>query len=319
MQHYNDEEDFLLSPKPKKSKLRKIIILIIILGALGFGCYYVYRNQEKFNLNIKLPWTKKEVKEEKEEKDEIVSEANSIIDGLEVPQMDEKKIDTKDGIIILKPIGIDSKGYALTVEFQSSSATLYIEKILIDGLNTTETLELKSEANETVSGVIHINKTELEPFDIHGFSELTIFYRINTSEKKGNIAREKIKVYNNFNYDNSIKGLIQIHELDKFTLSYYKKEEDNDSIYLYFDATNKDYNTKKTVKLKKLLINDELYENVDYEEEIYLSTERVFYISIPKKDIKSINNFTIQFFIIGKDKEEQVKEYYITNEYNKKF
>lgn len=321
MQNYN-EEDFLLIKKPKKSRLGKSIIIIIILGALGFGGYYLYKNHEKLNLNIKLPWTKKEEKTEKEEKtdnDEVITEVNSVIDGLEVPQMDERKINTQNGPIIIKPIGIDSKGYALNIEFQSPSATLYIEKILIDGLNTSETLELKSEENELVSGVIHINKTELEPLNIHGFSELTIFYRVNTPDKKGNISREVIKVYNNFYYDNKIKGLIQIYEIDNFTLNYYKKEEDNDSIYLYFDAINKNYNEKKVVKLKKILINDELYNNSSLEEEIYLNTEKIFYITIPKKDIKNINNFTIQFFVIGKDKKEQVKEYFITNEYNKKF
>lgn len=318
MQNYNNEEDFLVVQKPKKGRV-KIIIILMILGALGFGGYYLYKNQEKFNLNIKLPWFKKEVKEAEEEKDEVITDANTIVDGYEVPNMDEKKINNKNGIITIKSIGIDSKGYVLNVDFQSSSATLIIEKLLIDGLNTSETLELKSEAEETASGVIRINKTELEPLDIHGFSEITIFYRVNTPDQEGNVSYERIKLYNKFNYDNSIKGLIQIYELENFTLSYYKKEEDKDYVYLYFDARNKDYNTKKNIKLKKILINDNIYDNVDCEEEIYSISEKVFYITIPKKDIKNIDNFTIQFFVIGKDKENQVKEYYITNDYTKKF
>ncbi len=145
---------------------------------------------------------------------------------------------------------------------------------------------------------------------------------ISTVDLKKNEAYSGIytpPIVNNITYDNDVDGLIEIYNEKDNQLSYYKTETDKDNTYLYFYFNNKSRMLKEVI-VKKLLINGELFPMEDFKKEIYYNARDIFYLTIPKKKVRNIDNFTVSFFITNvNEKAYHNSTVYQTNEYNKIF
>jgi len=88
------------------------------------------------------------------------------------------------------------------------------------------------------------------------------------------------------------------------------------------DFLNENRDEIKNIKVKKLLINDELYDYSELNEVLYAGAEKIFYIVIPKNKVKEVKSFNISFFIINNAKEQDDKVFpaiYSTLEYSLEF
>ncbi|HIS18714.1 MAG TPA: hypothetical protein IAC02_08930, partial [Candidatus Coprovivens excrementavium] len=102
----------------------------------------------------------------------------------------------------------------------------------------------------------------------------------------------------------------------EFTLNYYETITDQDNTYIYFDIKNDTYNSNKQVRIKKLIINGELYDYQDLDFKLYRGAENIFSIVIPKSKIKEVESFTVSFFITSY-LDDEVLGIYMTNDYTK--
>ncbi len=302
------------------------LVIIISIAGFGFGGYYLYKNREKFDWNIKLPWQKDTDEQgnsnQNTNKGLFGNKKNNKVNQLVVPSMSDQKFSVNDCDVKLYDIKGDDKGYTFSVDLKSNytSATLTIEKVLIDGFDTSAKLTITdfsdSEGTPT-SGTVRVDKSELDALGIYAFKNLTIYVKVDTSEKKGTPTRLNFQVYNNIEYKNDLEGLIEIYHSNNILINYYKIETDKDNTYIYFNIFNEDRSNPKKVRIKKLLVNDELYDYSEIEEDLYSGTNKVFYLTIPKKKVKDVENITIAFFVIDKNYEGETTGIHMTSDYRK--
>lgn len=216
--------------------------------------------------------------------------------------------------ISLTDLTADKNGYILHIKATNTSNTkTYLfecNKIAIDGYETSATfkLMLSPYANETIT--TRITLEELNNLEIIDFNKLTFFLNISQNGEVETTTRE-VRMSQHITIDNTKKGLLKVDEKNKVVISYYKKIEDETDTYLYFEIEN---NSKKNqvIQIKKLVLNNKLYNIEDFKETTHFETKKIFYIKIPKKEIESITKLRISFFLF--DPLENGKATYITNE-----
>ena len=116
---------------------------------------------------------------------------------------------------------------------------------------------------------------------------------------------------------NGNKGLIKVDEKGSTLIEYSKTVKADNATYIYFEAQNSDLTANREIIIKRLMINNRLYEMPEFTETIYRGSRKSFYIKIPKEKIKNVNELLISFFILKKDDDGINKEIYITNEYSR--
>lgn len=300
-----------------------LLILIVIVG-FGYGGYYLYQHRKEIDWEFKWPWQKEELTEEEKANNVLINQNQPKRNNnkLVVPNMSEQSIMTNDTEIKVYDLKADDKGYTFNIDFKAiiSTATLNIEKVLIDGFDTSAKLTITDTLDGSpTTGTIRVNKSELDALGIYAFNRFTLYIKADTLDKEGSLIRKDIQVYNTLDYKNELTGLIETYHKNNAQIFFYKMADDKDNTYIYFDFINEDRNNSKRIKVKKLLINDELYEYKELNENIYCGANKVFYLTIPKKDIKEINNITVSFFILGLDRSGATTGIYITPEYSKVF
>lgn len=306
------------------SNIATIIMLIIILSGVAIGIYYL----QKYNILNLVPSTS--ISEKEKEKDKNSGNKPGK-DSLIVPEPLNSKI-SQDGLkFVITKVKADQKGYLLTGEAtcvydRLSWSKLYVDGVLIDGYYTKAQFEvqdnydpnLDEELQEPTEIEFRITKTELDNYNIKGFSTITFFYSTETPEKKETrIKAETFNFTSNFTTDNTRKGLIHIDEKGDTKVRYYKTVKDNDYTYIYFDFKNSDYQANKEIVIKTMYINDKLYNMPSFKEVIYRGSERDVYIKIPRKKINNVKNIRISFYIIERAPDNSISKLYITNEYSK--
>lgn len=322
--HYNNgNKNIVRMEKKATNHLGLIIVLIIALVGGGFGAYYLYEHRNEFIWDIPLPGQNDDNNGGKN------SSSGSNKNGeLIVPRL--KTTTIADGHSSLEIINItaSSKGYEISLKAtvkKDASIIYQSEHILIDGYNTTAEFNI-SDSRDTggtgqvgTEGTFRIDKTELDALGIKSFKNLVIYYTYQTPTETSKVLRKRIDAYNDFNFDNSRQGLVEIDRKNDTIISYYQTIEDKEYTYIYFDFKNEDHLTSERVMIKKLLINGDLYDYPDFNEEIYKGSETILYLKIPKKIIKEVNNFTVSFILIEEYKEENLQSVYVTTEYYKEF
>lgn len=306
-----------------------LVILLIAIAIFGVGGYLLYKNRDKFDWT--LPW------EKEEEQYEVLGDktgTNSTIEKnpnsnvkLIAPTLSSEIFNRNNTNLSFRDLKADDKGYTFTVDFVTfeGTVTLNIEKILIDGHDTSATLTISDTKDvggkreqQATSATIQILKTELDALNIICFKKMTVFYRL-TGDQDGKILnRADVNAFSGMDFNNITKGLIEMSTGNNISVRYYRTLTDKDYTYIYFDFLSQERIKSKTIKIKKLLINDELYEYKDLNESIYASAEKIFYIAIPRKDIKDVKKFTISFFILEQDG-DSINAAYITPDYTKEF
>lgn len=324
------DEDMIHFEKRAANKKAIFLVLFLFVIIIGVGGFFIYKYRDKFDWNLTLPW-------EKEEEYEIlgnnngpntIPKNNNSNNKLIVPTIGLETYQKDNTLIKLYDLAADDKGYTLKIDFTSfrGAATINIEKILVDGFDTSSTLTLTDTEDigtrEATTATIRILKTELDALDIICFKRLTLYYRIDSLESEKKLNRTDVTLYSGVEFNNSIEGLIQMSDNGGTLARYYRTLTDKDYIYIYFDFLNNNHNVSKNIKIKKLLINDELYE-YKLNELIYAGSEKIFYLSIPRNEVKDLKSFNISFFImdISPDSNDNnsITTVYTTPEYIKTF
>jgi len=330
--NFEDEE-----PKPK-NPLKKIILKItlyiigiLLILALSIGAYEFVTNKDKFlsyfNLstdeNGKIVFNTRK-NNESEETNNTILVPNSI-------SPTSSKID--DEILTYENFSSDDKGLTFDIQVKNNSQTtdytINCEKILVDGFDTTSSFEVFSPADIEKKITVTINKSELDALGIYCINTLTFYYTINsneyTTDKSSDIIRSfTIKLYNDYTIDNSITGGISLGTYNNVEIRYLRMEEDAEYTYVYFDVKNSDSSFNKTLKVKKILVNDEIFKykelnstDTNWSEDIYRNAEKIIYLEISKEKVPDVTSITVSFFVIS-SQDSYPDSVYVTNEFTTK-
>lgn len=302
------------------------LLFIAVIGGFGYGGYYLYQHRKEIDWNIKVPWKNNSSSEEESEgkKGTLGGGSSSNRNGkLIAPNsMTPTTIDINESKVVVHDINADNKGFTFEIDLIASKeqADLTIEKVLIDGFDTSAKLtitDLPDREGTPTSATLRVNKSELDALGIYAFNNFTLYLVVDLPSKSGAITRKDIRVYHNLEYKNGLEGLNEIYKKNLSTINFYKVTTDKDNTYIYFDFVNENRNVSKRVRIKKLLINGELYDYTSLDEFVYSGADKVFYLTIPKKDIKEVKEFKISFFILTLNRSDETTGFYLTPEYTK--
>lgn len=325
------DDDMVLFEKRAVNKKGLFVLFLLTVVIFGAGGYYIYKNKDKFEWELKLPWEKDdeyEVLGSNNGENTTIKKNNNSNNKLIVPSLTSEIINRDETNLRFYGIEADDKGYTIKVDFMSLDgiATIQVEKILIDGHDTSATFTLTDNVDEGVQNptttTVRILKTELDALNIVCFKKMTVYYRLTSNNSKNNLIRVDVNAFTEIEYNNEIEGLIEMYSGGDVVSRYYRTLTDKDYTYIYFDFLNVDKNISRTIKVKKLLINDEIYDIKEFNQLLYAGSEKVFYIAIPRNKIKNVEKFTISFFIINRTNEKDndgVTAVYTTPEYTKTF
>lgn len=310
--------------KRSANKVGLFFLLILAIAGLGYGGYYVYLHRSEIDWELKLPWQSDSSKEEKEKNKNGESSKNNDRDDLVLPSKLNETENVNGGSLRIYDVKLDDKGYTISVDylFPNGDSDLTIEKVLINGFEVSSTLTINEKKDEGLvkdqkptTGTLRILRTELVPLKITGLKEITFFYRFTQYGKESTLKRCKFSVSNNIDFKTELEGLINIYKNDQeIDINYYETITDQDNTYIYFHAKNNTYANNKQIRVKKLIINGEIYDYRDLNFSLYRGAANLFSIIIPKDQVKEIKSFTISFFVIA-TKEDTPNSIYITNDY----
>lgn len=308
--------------KRATNKFGLFLVFLAVIAIFGGGGFLIYKYRDQIDWNIKLPWSKesKSSIEEEEEKSNNKTTKKELI----IPRITEKNtISDLTSSFSVTEIKADDRGYVFTIELltEANWANLTIEKILLDGYNTEATLEISDAKDigeqKTTTKTIRINQTDLDKFNINGFSRLAFFYILEEPDKTLPLKMKVMTFESEYTIINGNKGLIKVDEKGSTLIEYSKTVKADNATYIYFEAQNSDLTANREIIIKRLMINNRLYEMPEFTETIYRGSRKSFYIKIPKEKIKNVNELLISFFILKKDDDGINKEIYITNEYSR--
>lgn len=327
-----NERNIVRMEKKATNRFGLFLLFLVVFSGIGFGGYYLYKHRNELSFEIEIPWNKKKTetnngidKDGNKEPDKNISDNDTK---LLTPTLLPKQYETGEAALTLTNIKADDKGYEITAKAKAIAGidiTIESEKILIDGYETSAKLII-SDPVETggdnkqqySEATFRIPKTEMDSLDIVTFQKISIYYRVKTSISESKVFGKEFKAYNSIELDNSRKGTIEIFSNYATIANYYKYKTDKDNTYIYFDFKNLNKVNDQVIKVKKLLINGELYDYTDLNILLYRGSEQVFYLTIPKDKVKKVEDFTISFYLITKTEKSDMAAIYITPEYNQK-
>lgn len=311
------------------------VLLLTAIG-LGVGGYLLYKNKD--NLDLILPWEKQEHDEEEHEPIIDDKEDNTSNGKLFLPEInpDTNIIsgnEFKLGLYI-KKIKATEKGYVIDFEYKNDANVepnveyikdgtikLKCTKILIDEFEVSPTFELEFNNKNKTSDktTITIPIEELENLEVVTFNSLYFFVTMEREDVE-NIEEEDeifdvegmILAYQDLNISNVKKIEKSYTVQNKVRISYYKKIEAEDATYLYFQTENSHQEYTQEIQLKKLLVNDEIYNKTSLKIKNHYDSKNIFFIKIPRKEYRKVDKFTASFYVI-KDNDGN-KSIFSTNE-----
>ncbi|MBQ8192549.1 MAG: hypothetical protein IJZ46_00535 [Bacilli bacterium] len=270
-----------------------LISIVILIFNIGNITKHISQNEKN--------------KEHEKTKEEIKIEE---VEGLVVPKIENGKIfKDRDFNIELSKIDTSSKGYTLYIDITANQninpSQIECYRILIDGYDIPGNFKMNINPGETKQEKIVLKKTDLEHLQINNFQNLEFYMTIIG-------GAEDVYVYGKTNMqtlipvDNEKKGLTNIYDKNSIILSYYKKVEDNDYTYLYFEVKNLSQE-KYNIYLNKIVIDNKLYED-EYSIHSEPYGKQMSYIKIPKDKVENVGKIKISFFL---EKETTMDKYQI--------
>ncbi len=316
--NYQGPDDNIVRMEKKSSnKVGIIIIVILVLALVGGSAFYFYKNGISFEL--KLPWqTEKRASKDDSSKKEKEDEEEKNKNEYAPPSFVDQDLASGYGYNInFSNFQKSNLGYDMDITFETknNSYTIYLEKVLVDGYDTSVTFSKSLNPYESITQTLRINQTELDALDIVSFSRLELYIKCVDSTGKGKVERYEVNSQN-IAPDNSRKGLIRIDQKNQTNVNYYKVQEDKDNTYIYFDFQNYGAIRTQILSVKKLLINGKIYDYKDLNEEVYHGAEKIISLTIPKSEFKKVESFTVSFTMINEEEGKKTAAY-ITNEYSK--
>ena len=309
----------------KHNGLIGLIVVIVILVGIGFGVFYLFRNKE--NLDINLPWEDNSPRAKKKEQEE-----DEIDEALKLGKLDTQNQTPCNFNLLfaLNNLQKDDKGYTFDFYAEKRDPNMQFDidvfKLLVDNYDTSSTASLQVHGNDKYKTTVRILQTDLDSQEIERFNNLSLYINLTETTPDSVTERECLltaSVNHQIAVNNEKKGLQFIDEKDLTSISYYNLTEDKDNHYIYFLLNNKRTSSASSIYIKKLVINDKIYPLPDFKEDIYKGARKAFYIKVPKKDFKTIDKFTVSFFIESKVEKASAEKkdtgYYISNEFTKTF
>lgn len=314
--------------KRATNKVGLVLLFLIVIAALAGGGYYLYTHKDslKTDWNISVPWTKSE--EKKEEEKRAKAKGSTGYTGFTKPDgyaMDNLEINTdsasaKCGFRLIDGIEIKDNNVVLTYEMYKkpretgepvSSCSVKGTRFLVDGFDISSEMYTELGVGESSKkGEIRFKLSELESQELVGMKDLSIYVvwtekeEVLANMKNINIPFKNIKYPKNDFTGITVDELIGLDNTVKIT--YYDTREDNDNTYIYFLYESKTKgNTFKsdndliiTFKIKKLVLNDKVYDATKYEKIIRGGGKNIGYIAIPKEDVSKVTKFRISFMVL---------------------
>ncbi len=304
-----------------------LIILIALVG-VGVGGYFIYQNKDEIN----WPWQEKE--EEKEDEENPISNENNSSNGKlhlpEIsPEVDVLQIRKQPTTLHITSLKATSKGYEVEFTLQLHTEKYYnpdsftsyevnCTKLLVDDYEVTPTFKLKvTKEKHKDTTKITIPMSELENLEMYSFRALSFFFT--TTLTRGEKAQEpvftesRVTAYQDIFVDNTKDTMLTFNAQDSVKISYYKKIEAEDATYLYYVVENNNKVHSHKIEIKKLVINDEIYNKPSIEVDSHYNAKTMFYIKIPRKDFSEVNKIKSSFFILRPEGKDQA--IFMTNDY----
>ncbi len=314
--NYPSDDSVIRLEKSSSNKVGIIILVLIILALIVFSVFHFYKNGVRFEL--KLPWQTEERKNSSNTDDKGKEDPESSKTKYDKPSFSSYEFEQDSYELKFSDFQESNLGYDMDITFSTKSEpyTIILEKLLVDGFDTTTTFTRSLNPQESATQTIRINQSELDALDIESFSQLVFYFKSIDSEGNEEVKRYPVSS-TGINYPNNDRiGLIEIDNKNQTKLSYYKTEEDKDNTYIYFDFNNYGNVRTQIVSVKKLMINGNIYDYNDLKEEVYHGAEKIISLTIPKSEIKKVENFSVSFTMLNEENGKKTAVY-ITNEYSK--
>lgn len=311
--------------KKATNKFGLFLVFLAIIAIFGGGGFLIYKYRNQIDWEFKLPWKKSEEKTDNSKNETTTSNKKKNRD-LIVPTVRTGSV-IKEGNSIFEITDVkgDDRGYLFTAQLTTNVewSTITVEGILLDGYYTEATLELSDtkDIGDQVGSqaTFRVSQTDLDKLNVNGFTRVNVFYILEEPNQKYNLKMGVINFKTEYTITNGNKGLIKIDEKGSLLIEYSKIVKADNATYIYFEAQNNDLTSNREILIKKLMINNRIYEMPEFTEAIYRGSRKSFYIKIPTSKIKDVDEFLVSFYIISRDSDGNNKGIYITNEYSKEF
>lgn len=319
----NNNNNMIRMEKKAANKLGLLIVFALTIIGTILGIYLLYENKD--NLDFSLPWEEKEEEVIIDEEPPKQSENNTSGGRLYLPILDEDDDLIKNyrltASVYLKNLQATTKGYEFdfVVDTTDYNATLEIvcTQMLIDGYEITPKFEINAtnKPNTTIKEHIIIPLAELENLEIRNFRNLSFFvnfkYRAKYSDATTSTILTAIMFQDTY-VNNEKEELASFAPQENVRISYHKKIATEDATYLYFVVNNTNNKYDFDIELNKLIIDDEIYNDIEVSARTHHLSKNVFFIKLPKKQFKKPKEATLSF-VISRTEDTQ-KFIYITRD-----
>ncbi len=309
--------------KRATNKFGLFLVFLAVIAIFGGGGFLIYKYRNQIDWEFKLPWEKSEETTETTEKGTTTSTKKKNRDLIVPTPRNGSSIQEGSSLFEIVDVKGDDRGYLFTAQLTTSVdwATITVEGILLDGYYTEATLELSDTsdigAQVGSQATFRVNQTDLDKLNVNGFTRINVFYILEEPYEKYYLKMGVINFETEYTITNGNKGLIKVDEKGSLLIEYYKTVKADNATYIYFEAKNSDLSSNREILIKKLMINDRIYEMPEFTETVYRGARKSFYIKIPTSKIKDVEEFLVSFYIINRDSDGNNKGIYITNEYSK--
>lgn len=309
--------------KRATNKFGLFLVFLAVIAIFGGGGFLIYKYRNQIDWEFKLPWEKSEETTETTEKGTTTSTKKKNRDLIVPTPRNGSSIQEGSSLFEIVDVKGDDRGYLFTAQLTTSVdwATITVEGILLDGYYTEATLELSDTsdigAQVGTQATFRVNQTDLDKLNVNGFTRINVFYILEEPYEKYYLKMGVINFETEYTITNGNKGLIKVDEKGSLLIEYYKTVKADNATYIYFEAKNSDLSSNREILIKKLMINDRIYEMPEFTETVYRGARKSFYIKIPTSKIKDVEEFLVSFYIINRDSDGNNQGIYITNEYSK--
>ena len=308
---YKDANVMAVKAK-KKSKAGLIVTLIIIgLVIISGVLIFVFKREWITNLFKKSNSDSQEVIKNKD------GSTYDPLSKLTTPKlMDNVIVTSYTAPVTIENLKGDGKGYTFEIVLENKGD--YAEKyecnnVLIDDIITNTSFKVEAGPKSTERVSVNIPKTKLDTYGISNFTKLTFMGSVISGSNKPSSSVKSLNVSTNGTKYNVKKTLLKIDNIKGISVNYYELVEDEDYTYLYFDVYHNNEKLKTNIRVKKMVVNGELYDYDDLNESYDVVGIGIFVIKIPKDDYKKVKNVDLQLFYTFKDEKDNTI-YYIGSE-----
>jgi len=305
-------DDLVAIEKKKTNKIGIILLILIVLGALGYGAYYYITNKNLIIFEYNLPWEDKEEKKDDNNKNQQDSQnkksnKETPIEREEVEFALNNYFYDNNGIT-MEVIGSELKDNAYTIKIRVANNNTTtpgtfsskVKAITVDNYLLTRKFDYQVNNGESITYELVLPAEELDKYRLRSFSKIELISD-NTFNGETNSNNIVINSQNRKN-ESKLKTIANIDTINKeLVISYYKKVDTNNSSKLYFLFENKGENNY-TYYINRLMVDDKEVEATQYSGIVYGKSSYISSIEIEKSFLSQNKKIRISFLVQTDDK-----------------